>query len=55
MICKWSIGNHTFEFDAENKAEKTKKVRAICRERGWRGKDMVKEKQNDKKRVDKKS
>jgi len=42
MICKWSIGNIIFEFDADNKADETKQIRDICRERGWKFKDMKK-------------
>jgi len=44
MICKWSIGNIIFEFDAENKAEETRKVQEWAKENGWKMEDMVKEK-----------
>jgi len=40
MFCIYTRGNDTYEFDAENKAEETKKIRDICKERGWKIKDM---------------
>lgn len=43
MICKWSHGLIVFEFDATSRADELAQVRAICKERGWKFKDMVKE------------
>ena len=43
MICKWTHGGNAYEFDADNKADETKKVRDICRDRGWKIKDMKRE------------
>ena len=44
MICKWTHGQHTYEFDAISKAHELAQVRDICKERGWKIKDMKKEK-----------
>ena len=44
MICIWKYGNTVIEFDATSKADELAQVRDICKERGWKIKDMVKEK-----------
>ena len=43
MICTYRYEAHTYEFDATSKADETKKVWDICKERGWKIKDMKRE------------
>ena len=43
MLCKWSHGLDTYEFDAKTKAEEIKIVREFAKARGCKFKDMVKE------------
>ena len=43
MICIWTHGQHTYEFDATSRADELAQVRAICKERGWKFSDLVKE------------
>ncbi len=43
MICTWRHGQYIYEFDATSRADELVQVRAICRERGWKFSDLVKE------------
>ena len=43
MICAWTHGQHTYEFDATSRADELVQVRAICKRYGYKFKDLVKE------------
>ena len=43
MICTWTHGQYTYEFDATSRADELVQVWAICKERGWKFEDFIKE------------
>ena len=43
MICAWTHGSTTHEFDATSRADELVQVRTICKRYGYKLKDLVKE------------
>ncbi len=46
MICTWTHGQYTYEFDAKNRADEEKKAREFAKADGFKFSEMVREDSN---------